>query len=458
MSDIQYPETGKKQVKLKSTDLCGNLRNGVREVNIIQRLLAGQYINIVEDGDKATISADISPDYYNKHQINDLIGDLGTVKFKIVSALPAVGAENVIYLVPKEPPEVGYEQYIWNSDDSIFYPIGDTEIDLADYYTKVQADAKFQEKLSNASGISTVTDTTDFSQVSLGDKTVRQATGLSIWNYIKSKLTGAISTVVEDDVTGNRVLVSTPLGKVTTSSITSEELFTLDDIRSNVQEQIDDKLDKIVMGEETDIMVDTTPLTYLDVPNNETHVTRGSTIWTYIKSKLNVDNLTTVTDTTKIGSVDKSKTNVVQQFTASVLFQYMWKKIYPVGSIYTTITQDNPADLFGGTWEIVSSGRYLRGVGETTTAGTLVEQQLPNVKGQVSFASGSQGHPELSGPSGAFQTATAGNLTYPWPTDGTSGGARILRIDASRQTNSVYKDNGNVIPSSYTVHFWLRTA
>lgn len=382
MSDIQYPENGKKQVKLKSTDLCGNTRNGVREVNIIQRLLAGQYINIVEDGDKATISADISPDYYNKYQINEIIGDLGTVKFKIVSALPAVGAENVIYLVPKEAPDVGYDQYIWDADARMFYPIGDTDIDLSDYYTNLQADAKFQEILSNSSAISTVTDTTDFSQVSLGTKTVRQATGLSIWNYIKSKMVGAISSVIMSDLGTSKAMATTSDGKIGATLVTRDELYTL----------------------------------------------RGSD-----------------TSTTLQAQIDK-------------IWDEMWKKIYPVGSIYTTITQDNPADLFGGTWEIVSSGRYLRGVGETTTAGTLVEQQLPNVKGQVSFASGSQGHPELSGPSGAFQTATAGNLTYPWPTDGTSGGARILRIDASRQTNSVYKDNGNVIPNSYTVHFWKRTA
>lgn len=368
MSDIQYPENGKKNVPLKSTDLCGNTRNGVREVNIIQRLLEGQYISIQEDGDQATISADVSADYYNKNQINELIGDLDTVKFKIVNALPPIGAENVIYLVPKTAPEVGYDQYIWDADAATFYPIGDTDIDLTDYYTKMQADAKFQKLLSNSSGISVVSDTTDFSQVSLGDKTVRQATGLSIWNYIKSKLTGAISTVIDNDVTGNRVFVSTPLGKVTTSSITSEELFTLDDIRSNVQQQIDDKLNKIVMGSETDTMVDTTPLTYLDVPNNETHVTRGSTIWSYIKSKLNVDNLTSISDTTKIGSVDKSKTNVVQQFTASVLFQYMWKKIYPVGCIYTSTSSTSPATLFGGTWERIN-GRFLVGAGSNGASG-----------------------------------------------------------------------------------------
>lgn len=381
MSDIQYPENGKKNVKLKSTDLCGNTRNGVREVNIIQRLLEGQYISIVEDGDKATISADVSADYYNKHQINELMGDLDTVKFKIVNALPAIGAENVIYLVPKASPEVGYDQYIWDADASLFYPIGDTDIDLSDYYTKLQADAKFQEILSNSSAISTVTDTTDFSQVSLGTKTVRQATGLSIWNYIKSKMVGAISSVIMSDLGTSKAMATTSDGKIGATLVTTDELYTLrgSDTTTTLQAQIDE-------------------------------------IW-----------------------------------------DEMWKKIYPVGSIYTTITQDNPADLFGGTWEIVSAGRYLRGVGETGTAGTFIEQQLPNVKGQVSFGSGSQGHPELSGASGAIQTASAGNLTYPQPS-GTSGGARILRIDASKQTNSVYKDNGNVIPNSYTVHFWRRTA
>lgn len=378
---MEYPTTGKKNINLKSTDLCGNIRNGVREVNIIQRLLEGQYISIVEDGDKATISADVSADYYNKAQINELMGDLDTVKFKIVNALPAIGAENVIYLVPKASPEVGYDQYIWDADASLFYPIGDTDIDLSDYYTKLQADAKFQEILSNESAISTVTDTTDFSQVSLGTKTVRQATGLSIWNYIKSKMVGAISSVIMSDLGTSKAMATTSDGKIGATLVTTDELYTLrgSDTTTTLQAQIDE-------------------------------------IW-----------------------------------------DEMWKKIYPVGSIYTTITQDKPADLFGGTWEIVSAGRYLRGEAEGGTAGTFISQQLPNVKGQVSFGSGSQGHPELSGASGAFQTASAGNLTYPQPS-GTSGGARILRIDASKQTNSVYKDNGNVIPNSYTVHFWKRTS
>lgn len=387
MSDIQYPENGKKNVNLKSTDLCGNTRNGVREVNIIQRLLEGQYISIVEDGDKATISADVSADYYNKHQINELMGDLDTVKFKIVNALPAIGAENVIYLVPKASPEVGYDQYIWDADASLFYPIGDTDIDLSDYYTKLQADAKFQEILSNESAISTVTDTTDFSQVSLGTKTVRQATGLSIWNYIKSKMVGAISSVIMSDLGTSKAMATTSDGKIGATLVTTDELYTLrgSDTTTTIQAQIDE-------------------------------------IW-----------------------------------------DEMWKKIYPVGSIYTTITQDNPADLFGGTWELVAPGRYLRGAAEWETAGTFISQQLPNIKAtwrkKSSASAGNQvtdiGSGNFTG-DGAIRVTTSSQ--YNAMNDGNpSTYVDGFTFDASR-SSSIYKDDGNVIPNSYTVFFWKRTA
>lgn len=37
-------------------------------------------------------------------------------------------------------------------------------------------------------------------------------------------------------------------------------------------------------------------------------------------------------------------------------------KIYPIGSIYTSVNSTSPADLFGGTWEQIS-GRFLIGTG-----------------------------------------------------------------------------------------------
>ena len=103
---MKLTNLGLNELHLKATDDCGNETRGTRMINIIQRLIAGQYINIVESGDSATISADISADYYDKAKIHELLADLDTVKFKIVSVLPSVGVSNFIYLVEKTAPDL----------------------------------------------------------------------------------------------------------------------------------------------------------------------------------------------------------------------------------------------------------------------------------------------------------------------------------------------------------------
>ena len=45
----------------------------------------------------------------------------------------------------------------------------------------------------------------------------------------------------------------------------------------------------------------------------------------------------------------------------------IWQKIYPIGSIYTSVSPTSPATLFGGTWESFGQGRTLVGMGSNGT-------------------------------------------------------------------------------------------
>lgn len=58
----------------------------------------------------------------------------------------------------------------------------------------------------------------------------------------QDKIVGGASTITEDNLTANRVLVSNGSGKVAVSEVTSAELGYLDGVTSNVQTQLDSKL------------------------------------------------------------------------------------------------------------------------------------------------------------------------------------------------------------------------
>lgn len=83
-------------------------------------------------------------------------GDPGAVKLQIVDALPEIGQSDTIYLVQKGKPEEHnlYEEYIYTNGD--WEHIGDTSVDLSDYYNKEETDKKLlvkQDKLTAGDNI-----------------------------------------------------------------------------------------------------------------------------------------------------------------------------------------------------------------------------------------------------------------------------------------------------------------
>ncbi len=57
----------------------------------------------------------------------------------------------------------------------------------------------------------------------------------------QNTITGAVSTITSNNLTASRVLISNASGKVTVAGITSTELGYLDNVKSNIQSQIDNK-------------------------------------------------------------------------------------------------------------------------------------------------------------------------------------------------------------------------
>lgn len=136
---------------------------------------------------------------------------------------------------------------------------------------------------------------------------------------------------------------------------------------------------------------------------------------------------------------------------------------HPVGSIYQTISPENPAVTFGGgTWEKIAQDRVLMGASDTHPAGTTVEAGLPNVKGTF-IAALRDGFTNNSANkiTGAFYEngITTGDDNYnSISTDvGIPSGGAPFGFDASR-SNSIYGRSTTVRTPAYFTYTWLRTA
>ena len=103
---------------------------------------------------------------------------------------------------------------------------------------------------------------------------------------------------------------------------------------------------------------------------------------------------------------------------ANVTIQVSILQAYPVGSIYMSVVETNPAELFGGTWEAIAPGRVLLGAGQYSsivgyTAGTtggridhiLTSSNIPEHTHTVEIKEKTQSHLHKNG---VFDEAEAG--------------------------------------------------
>ena len=75
---------------------------------------------------------------------NEQIAGIVQFDIKVVLVLPDTGVKGTIYLVPKTGSGNDvHNEYIWNETSGKFELIGSTSVDLSDYYTKNEANARY---------------------------------------------------------------------------------------------------------------------------------------------------------------------------------------------------------------------------------------------------------------------------------------------------------------------------
>lgn len=137
---------------------------------------------------------------------------------------------------------------------------------------------------------------------------------------------------------------------------------------------------------------------------------------------------------------------------------------HPVGSIYQTISPENPSVTFGGgTWEKIAQDRVLMGASDTHPAGTTVEAGLPNITGSFyarphMTGSKSSGGSITNGDGKLFTHSIQGSdyLDDSMTESGRSYKDDVMFFDASR-SNPIYGASTTVQPPAYFTYTWLRT-
>lgn len=134
---------------------------------------------------------------------------------------------------------------------------------------------------------------------------------------------------------------------------------------------------------------------------------------------------------------------------------------HPVGSIYQTISPENPAVTFGGgTWERIE-GRFIMGASDTyqaeSTGGeaehTLTESELPNITGFFEFQSNGNTQGIVNGASSVFSLDKEMPGGFQ-PNNRTDESNCFRRVKMSFGSNSPH----NNIPPYYSVYIWRRVA
>lgn len=134
------------------------------------------------------------------------------------------------------------------------------------------------------------------------------------------------------------------------------------------------------------------------------------------------------------------------------LLKKLLNRIYPVGSIYTSVNLATPeavAAVIGGKWERLPTGRVLWGV--DSGAGSTIDAGLPNITGDFNGVEARRNNTST----GVFKNSSVISNS----SDDGSSGARQFNIHFSAaDSNGIYGKSTTVQPPAYTVYMYKRIA
>lgn len=221
---------------------------------------------------------------------------------------------------------------------------------------------------------------------------------------------GAVNDVRVD----NQSIVSNGVANTETDTQAVDDLFK--DLPPTDAITISDLLSDGDDSSET--LVDNSQLSLIDLTNSKNKLFKLSQVWNYVKGK-------------------------ATEF------------IYPIGSVKFNDGSYNPQDVYGGTWSLYANGTKALYLDET--AGTTINEELPNIKGDINNVNFRGSSAESITKSGALSKSAKSNGNAIGC--GTPNGDVIKSIvfDASN-SSQVYKDNGKVRADGITICAWIRTA
>jgi len=170
-----------------------------------------------------SLAADKSLSANQGRILKEMIANLANLQIEIVDQLPSIGETNIIYLVKKSSsaPDI-HDEYVFV--EGKWEKIGDTEIDLSNYYTRAEVDAKIPVIPNIETSISGAGNVITLIEVDANNKHKVNATkGISVYTQqeVDDKLTGfGAGDVIaaEAFTTADRVITSNGPGKTVKDS------------------------------------------------------------------------------------------------------------------------------------------------------------------------------------------------------------------------------------------------